>query len=112
MKCFLLLLLCGSMIGCSNVADVRETTLKRTPVTTSLDDVLKQCAELKLTCRSSKTAGYLNQDTGKVIGTSSIWALVEESKKFLFIRSTMVYWGFDGQGKLIDVWVWQTTDAP
>lgn len=112
MKSILLLLLCASMVGCSNVAEVRQKILERTPVGTSFDEVLKQCAELKFSCRSSKTAGYLNQDTGTVVGTSSIWALVEEKQKFLFIRSTMVYWGFDSHGKLIDAWVWQTRDAP
>ena len=71
--------------------------------------------EKKLSPKLSREAGFLKQSTSgnSIIGKQSISASLGEYRSFPFLRtSVMGYWGFDEAGKLIDVWVWKTTDAP
>lgn len=101
------------LMSCAEKNQIRTRLLEETPIGSSFDQVLAYCKKLELKCSQSSTAGFLNQDTGDVVGVMSIWAVVNEHKTSpLSIRSTAVYWGFGGDGKLIDIWVWKTTDAP
>ncbi len=73
----------------------------------------KFCAVRKLVCKQSLTAGYMNQDSNVVVGSSSIWAVVSEERIApLMVRSVEAFWGFDREGRLLDIWVWSTIDAP
>jgi hypothetical protein len=102
-----------ALVACTNENKVQENLLEKTPIGTSLDQVMLYCKNSNLKCYHSDTAGYLNQSTGKVVGVKSIWAVLNEHKYIpLTITSVSAYWGFDKDGKLIDIWIWQTIDAP
>lgn len=102
-----------AMGACAGDDKVRRQLLERTPVGTGIEQVLLYCKTNNLKCHHSDTAGYLNQDNGKVVGVRSVWAVLIESQSGpLKIASVAAYWGFDQKGKLIDIWVWKTTDAP
>jgi hypothetical protein len=94
------------------VAVSRQEILGETPVGSTFEQVLQYCARRKLKCYLSKTAGFLNQDTGKAVGTESIWAQISEQSFFLIESSVTAYWGFGNDGRLLDIWVWRTNDAP
>ncbi|WP_124950069.1 hypothetical protein [Sulfuriferula thiophila] len=101
------------MTACSSIVQIREHLLEKTPIGTKFDQVISFCASNNLKCYHSDTAGYLNQDTGKVVGVKSIWTGLSERKESpLTVTSISAYWGFDKDGKLIDIWVWKTIDAP
>jgi translation initiation factor 2 alpha subunit (eIF-2alpha) len=108
------LLAIGTMtVACAEESKVRNELLQKTPVGTSFNEVLAYCTNNSLKCRQSNTAGYLNQKTGETVGVKSIWAVLSEKKEApLRISSVSAYWGFDKEGKLLDVWVWKTVDAP
>lgn len=102
-----------ALVACSSEYQMRTQLLEKTPIGSSFDQVLEHCSKFNLKCFQSSTAGYLNQATGKVVGVRSIWAVVDEHKDApLKIVSIAAYWGFDSNGKLIDIWVWKTIDAP
>ena len=50
----------------------------------------------------------------KIVGSSSLEMHLGEYRELPIPLSTDVtaFWGFDGNGRLIDVWVWKTTDGP
>jgi hypothetical protein len=99
--------------ACGRESSIRSQLLIQTPIGSSFDQVLNYCANQKLKCHSSTTAGFLNQDTGKVVGVISIWAVIEDRKGLPFTRVTYsADWGFSADKKLIDIWVWRTVDAP
>ena len=111
-KIALLLFIGYILISCDSVNDVKNKLLKDTPIGTTFNQVLEYCKITKLKCSQSKTAGFINQDTGKAIGVMSISAVISERKTSLLSTSTIeAYWGFDGDGKLIDIWVWKTIDS-
>ena len=103
----------AALTACSNVGQIRKQLLEKTPIGSDMAKVLMFCALEKLKCNRSDTAGYLDQDTGKGVGVKSIWGVLTERKTTpLTITTVEVYWGFDNDGRLIDIWVWKTTDAP
>ncbi|MFE8647291.1 hypothetical protein ACFX58_19615 [Sphingomonas sp. NCPPB 2930] len=103
----------GATIACSNEDQVRKRLLLKTPIGSSFDHVLNFCIHKNIKCKHSYNSGYLNQKTNSTVGVMSIWGIVEEYKNTPFtVKSTSAYWGFDASGRLIDIWVWQTTDAP
>ena len=102
-----------AMVACSDESHVRSELLQKTPIGTSFEEILSYCANRNLKCRQSNTAGYLNQKTGQVVGVRSIWTVLSERKETpLTISSISAYWGFDKEGRLLDIWVWKTVDAP
>lgn len=101
------------LMACREEQGIREKLLKDTPTGTSFEEVKAFCAKSKFKCANSTTAGYLNQDTGQVIGVSSIWAVIDERKSMpMLTTSISAYWGFDKEKKLVDIWVWKTIDGP
>ena len=47
----------------------------------------------------------------ETVGVTSIEA--EVGRYWLpFCTTVTAFWGFDSEGRLIDVWVWKTPDAP
>ena len=102
-----------ALTGCVNESWIRKELLEKTPTGTSMNQVLELCSREKMTCKRSDSAGYLNQDTGKGVGVKSIWGIFLERKTTpLTIVTVEVFWGFDKDGKLLDIWVWKTVDAP
>lgn len=107
------LALAAGLTACGNVAEIRAGLVKETPLGAEMSRVLAFCKREKMQCKRSDTAGFLNQDTGQIVGVKSVWGLVTERKSSpLSTTSTEAYWGFDKDGHLLDVWVWRTTDAP
>jgi hypothetical protein len=99
--------------ACESEEQIRAQVLKKIPLGAKIAQVRAFCASEKLKCNFSEDAGFLNQRTGKIIGTKSAWAVLYERTEIpLTITSVAVYWGFDGNGQLIDVWIWKTIDAP
>ena len=98
---------------CTTEAQVRTELLQRTPIGAAIDQVMAFCASEKLLCKHSNTAGYLNQRNGKTVGVQSVWTVLSEQRPTpLTITTTSCFWGFDKDGRLVDIWVWKTTDAP
>jgi hypothetical protein len=108
-----LLVICIMASACKNENDITGDFLKKTPLGHDFHQVMEFCRAEKMKCNSSENSGYLNQRTGKVVGQKSIWGVFSEQRETLFtITSVSVYWGFDKDGHLIDIWVWKTTDGP
>lgn len=59
--------------------------------------------------------GFLKQPAGSamsIVGDSSIRVELGEYRVFPFPKVSVTgFWGFNSEGKLVDVWVWKTTDA-
>lgn len=98
----------------SCVSSERAELLRVTPKGSSIEQVLNLCQMRGIQCQRSDTAGYLNQDTGKVVGARSVWATIKAERSYVLptVSTTSAYWGFDQEGRLLDIWVWRTTDAP
>lgn len=100
-------------MACNNENQIKKQLLEKTPVGSNMEQILAFCSQEKLKCNRSDTAGYLDQDSGEVVGVKSIWGVLKEQKATpLTITSVSAYWGFDKDGRLIDVWVWKTSDTP
>jgi hypothetical protein len=107
------LMFCLAVVSCADTTDVRRELLKQTPIGSSMEQVADYCAKLNLRLNRSNTSGYLNQETGETVGKKSIWATIDERKTNpLMVVTVVAYWGFDENGKLLDIWVWKVTDAP
>ena len=103
----------AALAGCVNESWIRKELLVKTPIGTDMSQALDLCSRENMTCKRSDTAGYLNQDTGKGVGVKSIWGVFLERKTTpLTVITVEVFWGFDKDGKLLDIWVWKTVNAP
>jgi hypothetical protein len=99
----------GSCISCQ-----RYMLLRAAPKGSSMEQVLALCQKRGFQCHRSDTAGYLNQDTDQVVGVRSVWGRIKMVRPLVLpiVSSTEANWGFDQEGRLLDVWVWRTIDAP
>jgi hypothetical protein len=91
--------------------------LKKTPLGSSFQEV-RALVERRgwLDPYYIGTSGFLKQEPGLPVvevGVTSLrgrlghyWQL-----PLLFRTDVTAFWGFDKDGRLIDVWVWKTTDA-
>jgi hypothetical protein len=61
----------------------------------------------------SETRGFLDQRVhpSPIVGEKSIRAHLGSYQGLPWKVFVTVFWGFDHQGKLIDVWVWKTYDT-
>jgi hypothetical protein len=95
---------------------IEEKVLQITPYGSSIDKVNELCASYKLRCKISKDSGFWKQQDGetpKGVGSSHIRAFLgDEKTSSSMITSVSVFFGFDANGRLIDVWAWKTIDAP
>src|SRR5215216_4840851 len=66
----------------------REELLRATPKGSSIEQVLNLCRSRDIQCHRSDTAGYLDQDTGKVVGVRSVWATIRTERSPLPMVST------------------------
>lgn len=100
-------------MACMNEDQIRKQILEEIPIGKKISDVNAFCVRKNLACSFSDTAGYWNQYTAKTVGVKSIWAVLNEYRTTPLTTTTVtVYWGFDGEEKLVDVFVWRTIDAP
>ena len=102
----------ATLLSCNKEEDFRALLHIKTPIGSNISEVRKFCSSEKFKCNQSDTAGYLNQHTGKVIGVKSIWGVIKEVNIIpLTTTSFSAYWGFDKDGRLLDIWVWKTIDG-
>jgi hypothetical protein len=94
---------------------LQNDILKLTPLGTSIDEVIKIIKTRKKwrITQISNDHGYIYQKSYplKEIGNKSIRAEIGEYG-FILVTNVTIFWGFDENSKLIDVWVWKTTDGP
>jgi len=93
---------------------IKANILKLTPIGMDMEDVIK-VVEKKRSWRIhiDYEYGFSKQESGtrrKIIGEKSISAFIGEYRN-IFDTSVTVFWGFDENPKLIDVWVWKVIDG-
>jgi hypothetical protein len=99
------------LAACATEKSARSSLLEQTPLGTSFDGVLAYCQEAKLDCMSTPSVGYFDPATNKAVGVKSIRTDHYQHRRFLLMtKSVEAYWGFDSQGRLIDVSVRPTAD--
>ena len=89
--------------------------LKETPVSMKFNKVINKLETMNYDLKVSKNAGFLKQEKGqsKTVGVNSIRVHLGDYWTFPFFRTSVTaFWGFDEDGKLIEIWVWKTTDSP
>ncbi|MCK5612726.1 hypothetical protein KAR91_63220 [Candidatus Pacearchaeota archaeon] len=93
---------------------IQTYVLNITPLGSSFDDVAqiieKQGWEVAY---KSKEHGFRDQGScpEKIVGSMSIRASLGDYRGIPFKANVTVFWGFDEEGKLIDIWVWKTWDG-
>lgn len=93
---------------------IRKNILAITPLGTEFVDVLSIISKEKWEIRYvSESKGFYHQGMrpSKVVGDKSIQVFLGSYQGLPFKASVVVYWGFDADGKLIDIWVWKTWDG-
>ena len=87
----------------------------KTPIGSSKQDVLKFCRNEKLDCRNFNNSGFLKQETGRPMSEVGASHIEAELKNYQIVPllgvSETAYWGFDDNGKLIEIWIWVVNDS-
>jgi uncharacterized SAM-binding protein YcdF (DUF218 family) len=86
---------------------IRDDILKITPVGLSMDEVRTVIGEQNWrVAEGSSEHGYRNHNhpAGQRVGVKYIGADVGKSRFLFFFQTVRVYWGFDENDKLIDVY--------
>jgi hypothetical protein len=93
-----------------------ESRLYRiTPAGTSFQTATSKLSSVFGKISISDKCGFLRQDwpaATEVVGTKSIDVYLGEYYHFPVGQTDVTaYWGFDNNGKLIEIWVWKDTDS-
>jgi len=94
---------------------IQADMIEKTPIGTTFNEVLKRLESMNFKPKISNNTGFLKQEGGlsKTIGVSSIRVHLGDYWKFPFFRTSVTaFWGFDETGRLIEIWIWKTTDSP
>jgi hypothetical protein len=118
------LAICAALIGGIGVyvasplhrseASIRASLLRQTPLGSSSSEVralLEQRGWLNRNYHG--TTGYYYQpstEPARTVGVTSLSANLGDYG-FPFRTNVSAFWGFDRDDRLIDIWVWKTTDA-
>ena len=95
-------------------AHIRSELLRETPVGGQFTAVQQHIA------RKGWRISYVSEETGfydqrtwpaRIVGEKSICASLGDYQDIPFKANVTVFWGFDGDSRLIDVWVWKTWDG-
>ena len=91
---------------------IETSLLKMAPLGSSSDEVQRALERKGFHPTLIPTGFYKQKVPAKpeVVGTTSIRVELGEYRS-PFVTSVSAFWGFDKEGKLIDVWVWKTVDA-
>lgn len=93
---------------------IEKYVLNKTPIYSSFDEVATiinkngwKISDL------SESRGFYDQRSrpAKVTGNMYIRASLGDYWSIPFEANVTVYWGFDSEGRLIDIWVWKTWDG-
>ena len=92
---------------------IRNSLLKQTPLGSSFDQV-RSFAERQGWRPHGEWNGFQRQEAGKLPETVGVTSIEAEVGRYWlpFCTTVTAFWGFDSEGRLIDVWVWKTTDSP
>jgi len=107
------------LLGCSPLRKsedvIKSDILSSVPYGSDISEVLVFLKANKYEIDEiNRERGFSDQRTkpSKITGNMFIRAEFGEYRGYLlFITSVTVYFGFDESGKLIDIWVWKTTDS-
>ena len=95
---------------------IRASFAKLTPIGSSFESVTATLKENGYSHPElSRSHGFLKQERStETVGVSSIHVHLGEYRNLPIPLATDVdaFWGFDQAGKLIDIWIWKTTDGP
>ena len=94
-------------------ATIRESLLQDMPLGTKLSEVHDFILEQDWKLKSiNEETGFYDQRTKppKETGEQSIRASLGNYHN-PFLTNVTVFWGFDRNSELIDIWVWKTTDS-
>jgi len=90
---------------------IKRSILKQTPISSSMEEVIEVIERKEWDVRYGDidyNRGYTDRDTYEVVGVKSIRACIGSYSDFiLFTTYVSVFWGFDEEGKLIDVYIWK-----
>jgi hypothetical protein len=93
---------------------IRGKLLEATPIGMHMDDVLKYIeGQRKWVIRTiSNDHGFYHQRVypNRTIGDKSIRVELGDYG-IVFTTSVTVFWGFDADSELIEIWVWKTVDS-
>jgi hypothetical protein len=95
-------------------ASIRKLLLKEVPLGSPMTRVEQQVAKHKWKLHFVRTdIGFDDQRTrpSTVTGDKSIGAWLGDYRGLPFMVDVSVFWAFDADGKLIDIWVWKTWDS-
>jgi hypothetical protein len=96
------------------VSLIREYVLNITPLNTSFETVEASIKKRKWSVSyKDRGRGFYHQGVTpkRVIGSMSIQASLGDYQGIPFKANVTVFWGFDKESRLIDIWVWKTWDA-
>jgi hypothetical protein len=116
--CIVLLLVVAGIIASNPLrrseAHIRSKLLRDTPLGTDLTAVHQYIIRngWKISY-VREDGGFLDQRTApsKSVGEKSIRASLGDYQDLPFKANVTVFWGFDEDSRLIDVWVWKTRDG-
>lgn len=93
---------------------IRMIILNKTPLGTQFSEVRK-CIEKEgwKIDTVDENNGFWDQRENKnaVVGEKSIRASLGDYQDIPFMANVTVFWGFDKNSRLIDIWVWKTWDG-
>ena len=95
---------------------IQELLLKEFPIGTQDEIIISALNKKGIKYNHYKNMGFLKQEPpkDKVVGMQSIRAYLGRYRSFpipFITASVVAYFGFNEQGKLIDIWVWKTYDS-
>lgn len=116
---FVLLFLVATLASCSELRKseeaIKHNILNDVPLGSDMSEVLDFLKDNNREIISvDRNGGFYDQRVrpAKETGKMSIQSNFGDYRKIIFRANVTVYFAFDEEGKLIDVWVWKTTDAP
>jgi hypothetical protein len=95
-------------------ATIRARLLDEVPLGSAMSQVQQQIAQHGWELgQVNSDRGFLDRRTkpSTVAGAKSIDASLGDYRGFPFMVNVTVFWAFDADGSLIDVWVWKTQDS-
>lgn len=97
-----------------NESRIQAYLYRLTPLGTSYEESLRRISKKYEKFEKNETGGFWRQDLSpaRTVGSKSIQVHVAEYFHFPIGKTCIVaYWGFDKDGRLIEIWIWKTTDS-
>ncbi len=116
MAVMVIALLVSSCASLWSESKIRASLLKQTPLGSSLSEVRALVAKRGWLDQSytGTNSGYYRQEPGERAYTVGVASICGQLGHYYhpFRTDVTAFWGFNADERLIDVWVWKTTDAP